>query len=268
MITIALLFSLGINLYAIIAKLNKEKFDNIIDANEDLGKIISPGAVISGAYAPVLTMNNNHKAFIHQFGLINSDPNLFDNQPITHLTLDISNFRAAIKQYPQIEKIQPITTFWIRDVEIKVCNISKAFKNPQALQYRESDYEIAVSYLVQGHYDTALVHLNKFIKENGSSKSADFMLSNILFRAGEFQQVVKIVTNLANKYKTDFFVNLYCGQLLQAIGLINQDNYYIKLSHHYYEQATLVNPYKADYANNLYEQTMNKFKQPPDKTNP
>ena len=60
MITIALLFSLGINLYAIIAKLNKEKFNNILEANEDIGKIISPGAVISGAYAPVLTMNNNH----------------------------------------------------------------------------------------------------------------------------------------------------------------------------------------------------------------
>ena len=158
-----------------------------------------------------------------------------------------------------MKDVKPIAIYWIRDVKVLVFNISKVFSNFQALEYQESNYEIAVDYFSKKDIPNTIVYLNKFMGENGHQKSSDLMLTTIFFQNGQFERVYTIATNMANRYKTDFFVNMQCGQMLQAIGIITKDQKYISLSHYYYKQATIYNPYKSDFIMTQYQNVIKTY---------
>ena len=237
----------------------KEHNFNILEANRDISQILGPGAVVSGPYGPVLTVDTDLKSFIHLFGVANIDPTLFDRYPVTHLAVDASNWVLAVAAYPRLANLQPVTSYWIRDYEVNLYNISKLFGNARANDYQETDYERALLSFNEEQPDSALALAQHFYKRHPDSKSGGILLIDLLSNNQRFADVQNILTSLANRYPTDFFLQVQCGRFLQLMAHHRKNDGLLVQARRYYERAVKVNPFKADYASNLYAQTARQF---------
>lgn len=234
---------------------------NLAEARLDIEQIVGDDAVISGPYAPALTMDTRVKSFIHLFGVASVDSTLFDRYPITHLAVDVSNWNTACKDYPQLASLEPITSYWIRDYEVRLYNISKVFSNAEANSYRETNYEQALSMLHEEQPDSSLALAEQFVLEHPESKSAGVLLVDLLSSRQEFDRVKTLLVSLADRYPTDFFIQMQCGRFLQILGLTRGDQSLMELARWYYERGVNVNRYKAGFASQLYGQTMTQYGQ-------
>ncbi|KAA3634476.1 MAG: hypothetical protein DWP97_06965 [Calditrichaeota bacterium] len=259
LLIVVVIFSVLINGDMIYSKLTEQQNYNIVEANNEIAKIIGNGAVISGGYAPLLTINNNHKTFIHQFGLRDDVAKLFHDNPVTHLVIETSILTQIQQQYPRFRQMIPVTSLWVRNVEVKVYNIFNLFGNQEALRYVPTVYEHAAYYYFSNNSDSALFYIDKFHEQNSMTKSSGLILADALFRTKQYKESVAAILDLAGKYPTDFFVQMHCGQIVQAAGLLQNDAGLTSLAMKYYEKATLDNPYRANDALTLYRQTINEF---------
>lgn len=227
---------------------------NIVEANRDLEAILVPGAVVSGPYGPTLTVDTPLKSFIHLFGVAEVDATLFDRQPITHVAADRSNWAEAVKNYPALKGLIPITTYWIRDVEVRLFNISEVFNNPQANSYEKTLYERAVAYYQAQQYDSALSAVGRFYESHPQSKSAGLMLGDLLAKKGRLDEAFSLLTSLTQRFPTDFNIHLQCGRFIQILAEQKNDNSLRYMAETYYAQAVKINPFKADYARKIWQQ--------------
>lgn len=232
---------------------------NLAEARLDIEQIVGPDAVISGPYAPTLTIGTKTMSFIHLFGVASVDSTLFDRYPITHLAVDVSNWKTACQDYPQLVSLQPITSYWIRDYEVRLYNISKLFTNTEANSYRETNYERALTLLQEEQPDSSLALAEQFALEHPESKSAGVLLVDLLSSRKEFDRARPLLISLADRYPTDFFLQMQCGRFLQILGLTRGDQSLMELSRRYYERGVNVNRFKAGFASKLYSQTMTQY---------
>ena len=256
---LVVVFSIIINVDMIFSKITKQENYNIVEANNEIAEIIGNGAVLSGGYAPLLTIDNNHKAFIHQFGLQDDVAKLFKDNPVTHLAIESSILSQIQQQYPQLRQMIPVTSLWVRDVEVKIYNIFNLFGNQQANRYVPTLYEHAAYYYFSNVNDSALFYIKKFHEQNKITKSSGLILADALFRTKQYKESVATILDLANRFPTDFFVQMHCGQIVQAAGLLQNDPSLTSAAMKYYEKATFDNPYRANDALTLYQQTINDF---------
>ncbi len=248
-------FSAVFNSYQFYRKHVREHNFNIAEANLDLQHILGPGAVISGPYAPTLTVDTNLKTFIHLFGVAKVDSTLFDRYPITHVASDYSNWAEAVKNYPALERLQPTTTYWIRDLDVQIFNISKVFNNTRAHAYQETEFERAVIHNRNGQYDSAAILALRFYQTHPESKSAGLLLGEILWKLGRYNEVFTLITSLANRFPTDFNIQLQCGRFLQIYAAMKNDASLRSLAHQYYDQAVRVNRFRGGHAANVWLET-------------
>jgi len=230
---------------------------NIKEANQDLAEILSPDAVVSGPYGPVLTLNTNLKSFIHLFGVARVDSTLFDRHGVTHLALDISNFDEAMKLYPEMEKASVVTAYWIRDYKVNLLDVSQCFNNPQARAYRPSPFEHAIYFYRTGQHDSAYAALEQFYQTSprGRSKSAGLLLSSLLSRRGQVKAAHQIEISLAEDFPTDFSLQLECARFTQTLAMDLKDNRLLQLAMKYYDRAVKVNRFKGAYAYDVFLET-------------
>ncbi|UCE23842.1 MAG: hypothetical protein JSU74_11165 [Candidatus Zixiibacteriota bacterium] len=252
---VVLLFSVGLNAYRIGTRVLVSHNISIKEANADLRGIVGDQAVVSGPYGPVLTLDNDLMSFIHLFGVASVDSSLFLRYPITHLAIDTSNWAEAVKCYPDLEGMKPITAYWIRDYIVKICNVSKFFGNPEAARYRETLYEKAVQHYFAGHTDSAVFALETFMRGRPRNRSANMFYVEMLLAAGRLQEAAVATRQLAARHPSDYYTNLVCGRSLQIIGLLVNDPSLVQLAERYYEKAVRNNPFKASYAQSIWDQT-------------
>ncbi len=228
---------------------------NIIEANLDIEQILGENAVVSGPYGSVLTANTKVKSFIHLFGVANVDSTLFDRYPITHVAVDASNWNLAQKDYPQLQQLQPVTSYWIRDYEVQLYNISKLFSNKTANAYEETDYEKGLASFYENETETALEFAHQFYNDHPESKSGNILLIDLLSGQQKFDDVYRLLIDLAARYPTDFFLQLQCGRFLQIMSFsLNDQSLYLQ-AQKYYEKAVEVNRFKGTYAYNMFTHT-------------
>lgn len=232
---------------------------NIVEANRDVEAILASGAVVSGPYGPALTVDTPLKSFIHLFGVAEVDSTLFDRQPITHVAAELSNWTEAVKNYPALKGLMPITTYWIRDVEVRLFNISEVFNNPQARSYEKTLYERAVAYYQAQQYDSALTAAGRFYESHPQSKSAGLLLGDLLAKKGRLDEAFSLLTSLTQRFPTDFNIHLQCGRFIQILAEKKNDNSLRYMAETYYAQAVKINPFKADYARKIWQQTAAQF---------
>jgi hypothetical protein len=237
----------------------EEENYNIIEASADLPKILGENAIISGPYGPVLTSGNNLRSFIHLFGVANLDSTLFDRYPITHLAVDFSNWEASVKAFPALGNIQPITSYWIRDIGVNIYNISKIFANPEALRYQETDYERAVGHFRKAANDSALFYLESAFEQAPKSKAVSLLLLELLLQQVRTEEARQILTTQATAYPTDFNAQVQLARFLQIVSIQTGDKAMLDLAFVYYQKSTDLNRYKGNQIvemyNAIYRQT-------------
>lgn len=234
---------------------------NIREACEDVGCILGPDAIISGPYAPALTIDNEVKSFIYLFGVAEVDSTLFDRFPITHLAVDISNFNEAVASYPQLAQAPVVARYWIRDYEVMLLNISEIFANPRARAYQESGYETAAEYIRQNNVDSALVELARYRQFHPVTKSVGRLLAECFWRTGRYEESMRSWERLAAMYPTDFHIQLSAGQAFLAAGMLSGNQALTGAARRYMMRGVQVNRYRGDYANRIYSETMQTFEQ-------
>lgn len=235
---------------------------NLLEANEDMAMILGQDAVVSGPYGPALTLNNHLRSFIHLFGVASVDTMLFTRYPITHLAVDASNWQQASRDYPALAKAQPVTTYWIRDVEIGVYSIGPLFGKTEAAAYKPTLFEQASSLYMAGNADSAGRTVAQFLKGHPDSKSGRMLLVQTLLELGKTEPAKQIMVLLAADFPTDFNIQLQCGRLLQVLALQSGDRNLLSRSQSYYAQSAKVNPFKADLANRSFVQILQQYGQP------
>ncbi len=239
---------------------------NLIEANQDIAQILDDDAVVSGPYGPALTMDNDVKSFIHLFGVADVDLTLFDRYPITHLAVDSSNWALAVQDYPALQELKPVTSYWIRDYQITLYNVSKVFSNGAANQYSESAYERALTAFYLQKPDSAMSEIQSFLAENPQSKSATILLVDLLSAKQQFTKVQNILSSLANRHPTDFFIQMQAGRLYQILAFLKKDQSLLSLSRFYYERGIAVNRFRAGYASMMFAQTAQQLNGTPPET--
>jgi len=227
---------------------------NIMEASIDIPKILGEGAVISGPYGPMLTSNNDLKSFIHLFGVAALDSTLFDRYPITHLAVDVSNWVESVKSFPALVTLPPIASYWIRDQNVNLYNISKIFSHPEARRYKESGYERAVVHFHAGNYDSAFTYLAPVCKEFPKSKVVLALLVELLFIQNRLEEVRQVLTTLATSYPTDFHAQLQLARILQITSIQTFDKVMLDLAFVYYKRATDLNRYKGNRIVQVYRE--------------
>ncbi len=232
---------------------------NIVEASEDLGRILNAGAVISGPYSLVLALGTDFPSMIYLFSGTNVDDTFFERNPVTHLVVDISNWQTAVNLYPGLASLPAITTYWIRDYEVRVFNISRLFGNPQACEYRESHYEKAIGHFQAGQPDSAQIEIDRHLALQPMTKSAGLLVGDLLWERQRYDDVITHMTSLANHYRTDAYVQIECAQMLQMIGLMRRDDNLIARSQGYYDQAVAANRFKGSHVQEVYNETLRRM---------
>ncbi|MDH4157169.1 MAG: hypothetical protein OEW00_07840, partial [candidate division Zixibacteria bacterium] len=117
------------------------------DDSRDMQMILSPGAVISGPFAPLLTLENRLGTVIHMFGVSQADPDLFRRFPITHLLADKANEDRAEEDYPGLmDSSVRICTYHVGLKKARLIRIGGHTGNRRADAYRRSIFETAMDY--------------------------------------------------------------------------------------------------------------------------
>lgn len=233
-----------------------EQAYNIAEANEDLGHILGDGAVVSGAYGPVLTTNTPHGNFIHLFSAVAEvDSTLFERQPVTHIAVEVASHAAAREQYPEIEGAPFVTTYWIRDQEVRVYRLAGLFDNPEALMYVPTGFELAYTAFSEGEIDSASVYLKAHLITHPMTKSTGLLQTDLHLARRDVQAGLALLTELADTYRTDFYIQMQCGRLYLMLGLSQNDPSMTEMARRYFERGVKANRFKGDFAMRLARQT-------------
>ena len=81
------------------------------------------------------------------------------------------------------------------------------------------------------------------------------MQGNLLFGMQRYRESLAVLEKLADDYPTDFSLSLNCGWKMEIIALGVKDNNLLAKAENYFKQAVAINPYRADYASRIWQQT-------------
>jgi hypothetical protein len=176
--------------------------ETIHRASIDLGKILSPDAVVIGSYSSALTQDNKLRSVIKMFGVPVVEKDFFNKVPATHIAIEAggkgSNEGRAFDDYPDIMNGAPIVaTYYLRGYPVKIFLISQTSLNPAARTYKPSLYEQAAICLAAGKFDSALVDLDSFEKSSGETISTITLRMNISLARNENQVALALLEKLS-----------------------------------------------------------------------
>ncbi len=204
----------------------------IHNASVDLGKILSPDAVIVGPYSSALTQDNHFKSTIKMFGVAVTETDFFNIIPATHIAVESgggegsSEWRMA-KDYPELIKNAPIVaTYYIRNIPVNIYQISKTSPNMQARQYKPSQFEEAAELISIGMNDSAIVALNNCEKNNSYTMAGGILKASIYMDNKDFQKAINEITKVLTIDEGNYNLWLLLGDLNLKLPSPNVDNAY------------------------------------------
>ena len=188
-------------------------------ASRDLGLVLSSAAVVSGPFAPALTLENELGCVIHIFGTSRPDSTLFLRLPITHLLLEKSNEKVARELYPQVmEKARFICDYYINCRKVGLYRIAYFTGNPRAAQYYYSDFEGAIRAYLLAIPDIGRVFLDRFQRTNPHNQSGHTRDGFLAMKAGDYQGALDKIKRAVDFSPTDFSLHYLLGKAYIAMA--------------------------------------------------
>lgn len=182
-------------------------------ASRDLGAILSPGAVISGPYAPALAMENDLGCVINIFGTTRPDSLMFRRYPITHLVLEHSNEEVARQLYPQImDKAELVCHYYINCRKVSVYRIARRTGNLRAAEYLYSNFETATRFYDRNQPDSGDAYLRRFLRLNPENITGHLFAGFFELARGNPDSAVTLFSRAAAFSPTDFNLHYLLGK--------------------------------------------------------
>lgn len=258
-ITVVIVGGVSINGYGFYGTNKGIQNYTISEASADLGQILGKNAVLTGASAPVLSINNHLQVYIHQFTLLEQPQDLFTSHPITHLAVTAEERALAMQFYPELALCKPVVSYWLRDVEVVIYYIGEAYTNSRTETYQPTQYERAVRYEYNGFSDSAFSSIEIFTRENPGSKSGQYLKAQLLLKAGQFEESIRIINMLVARFPTDSRMLIEGARMVQFMSIHLNNQSLLQLAQKYYERGVEVNPYRYQYARQVFQQVENQF---------
>jgi hypothetical protein len=207
----------------------------LMSYNKELSQIIDDDAVITGPYAPALTIDNELKGVIYVFGLANVEKDLFSRFPITHIVSDRSNWSRALKDFPFLKSAVRIAQMVIRDEVVNVYRLPGADVPP-------TDYERGELLFLRKNTDSALVHFRRFADEYPDNLIGKTHMATALFVTGSIDDAVNLTETLVNERPNNYMLHGFCAGLYSRIHAATNEEKYRQLAAHHDRRARELNP--------------------------
>ncbi len=204
--------------------------------NHDLAEIIPENAVITGPYAPALTIDNSLKSVIYMFGLSNVDSSLFDDYPITHIAVEPSNWRVALKDFPKLKHSQIVTEMVVRDQGIRLYRISDS-------TFPKTDFEMSAELLNRNQPDSALVFVNRFLEKYPGNLFARMGQITATLGKGDTKSSPALLKKLTNDFPENYFALAYAMGMYRRLAGLTQSRSYLQIAETLRLRVEELNPY-------------------------
>ena len=184
--------------------------DNLKKCNREISQLIDSNAVLTGTYAPAMTIDNNLKGVIYFFGSVDVEKELFEKYPITHVITDESNWKKAVKDYPVLEKAIAIRRFAVRDFTVTL------YRMPDA-NVALTDYEKATLFYYNKQSDSALFYQEKFHNRYPDNLSS---LTSLVIAYGanrEEEKFNRLLSQMVQDYPDNLQMQLFLRDMYNSI---------------------------------------------------
>lgn len=198
--------------------------------NIEFAQMVDSEAILTGPYAPALTIDNNLKSVIYVFGLANIEKDLFERFPITHIVSDRHNWQRAIKDFPFLNSSLMVVQTVIRDQVLSLYRIRTA-------KIAETFFETAQRYFRQDIYDSALVYFQQFTSQYPENLFGRIHLALALSATGEIEKSESLINQLLVEYPDDYMLHGFCVGYYRRLFADTGDESYLRLSE-YHERVT------------------------------
>ena len=226
----------------------------IQDAADDLAEILDPSSVLTGPYAPRLTLGSSYRHFIYAFGLKRPEISIFDMFPISHVVVDLRNLEAASKDYPEISKADPIADYLVRGRTIFILKMPRTIPG-----YHQSEYETAAELLLQGNNEAAQRYNLSFLQKFPNNASARRQLAKIYLAEGKIDSMLFTLDDLRRNCPDNISIQFFCAMRYEALGRSTGRQDLMELSRQTLEHAKRLDPTFQQTLQEYYDQTRSRL---------
>ncbi len=179
---------------------------SIVEASEDLGEILGPGAVLVGSYATGLCLANELKNIVYMFGVANVDHTLFYKYPITHLAVVDDNKKGrAFTDYPDVAgRSRRVTSYNIGNRPVGIFRITENTPNSTAKKYEPTDYEKAMRSLDFGDEDSMKTYIARFAAKYPDNYNVARLRGLYYMRDSTFDSASLYFEKAIEQYPSDY----------------------------------------------------------------
>jgi len=204
--------------------------------NTYLTEIVADNAVITGPYAPALTIDNTLKSIIYMFGLSNVDKTLFADYPITHVAVEPSNWQVALKDFPQLKQATLVTEMVVRDQAIRLYRVADS-------TFPVTDFERATSLLSRNQPDSAKVYLQTFLQEHPQNLFGRMSMITATLGSADTVSAPGMLTQFVKDYSDNYFALAYALGMYQRLAGLTRSQKYLLSAEALRTRVTELNPY-------------------------
>lgn len=217
------------------------------DNSRDLGTLLSPGAVLSGPFAPQLTLENHIGAVIHMFGVSNPDPDLFTRFPITHLVLDKGNEELARRDYPSVmDSAAHLLTSHNGLKKVRLFRVAGHTGNPIADQYQISLFERLVEQFNEGKFDEGNALALEFLRRYPDNMSCYLLLAEAAEQDSVYQLAEAMFKKAVEFSPTNYNLNVRMAQFYKDRYKETGDQETLARFNRYFQAAKHLAPVMPD----------------------
>ena len=192
---------------------------SIRDASNDLVEVIGPDAVLTGPYAPTLTIDNNLRHFIYAFGLPYPGYNILEKFPITHLAVDDGSFDIACRDFPETDRALSVTDYHLRNRNVMIVRINDQSLNDEARNYQPTACEKAMEFFLKRDFDSALVYNTAFLEKYSDNRSGLLQRCLILSYMNRKDELIPAARKVSRMFPADLAVQYFCNERLKEMGI-------------------------------------------------
>lgn len=232
----------------------RHSIKTVQDAADDLSEILDPSSVLTGPYAPRLTLGSSYRHFIYAFGLKRPKTSIFDMFPISHVVVDLRNLEAASKDYPEIAKADPIADYLVRGRTIFILRMPRIIPG-----YHESEYETAAELLLQGNNEAAQRYNLSFLQKFPNNASARRQLAKIYLAEGKIDSMLYVLNDLRQNCPDNISIQFFCAMRYEALGRSTGRQDLIELSRQTLEHAKRLDPTFQETLQDYYDRTKSRL---------
>ncbi len=195
--------------------------DDLATYNIEIESLISPEAVLSGPYAPAMSIDNELKGVIYHFGLTNIQRDLFERFAISHLVTDQSNMNQALKDFPGLKTAIRLARLGLRDRAIDLYRLTDA-------QVPATDYEKGILQLSTNNPDSGKYYLTMHVAERPENMSGRLYLSYALMKLGELDSSAALMNRVINDFPTDHMPLAFAAGHFRALHQLKSNAGYLR----------------------------------------